>query len=87
MLFFKHGHAIIKILLVEYMLYISTSHFQRFLCKKPKKARMLQQISAKNRFFAFHQNAGRNIQQMYASPSAWYGTEQLGGVPTTWNNA
>ena len=27
------------------------SHFQRFLCKKPKKARILQQISAKNRVF------------------------------------
>ena len=35
------------------------SNFQGFLCKKPKKARILQQISAKNSFFAFHQNAGR----------------------------
>ena len=56
------GGNLLKI--VQNLLYILTSvwllrtpnagqngHFQRFLCKKPKKARNLQQILAKKQFF------------------------------------
>ena len=72
------------------LLYISTSvwvlrtpndgrnsHFQRFCCKNRKKARNLQQISAKNSFFLhLHQNAGRlfysqKMVEIYNTHS-WY---------------
>ena len=46
------------------------SHFQRFCCKNPKKARNLQQILAKNSFFfSLHQNAGQLIFNKIVSDS------------------
>ena len=38
---------------------VEIGFFSIFAAKNLKKARILQQISVKNSFFAFHQNAGR----------------------------